>query len=141
MTDRAQPSVLILIVSIFGLLLAGAGLIFFLNRDMPRPPEASPSPSAPAPVQPLDQSAEDRAYEAIRKVRVTPEPTGISEKTDRIPAAPEPPPLQPPKRGNHETRREALPSTTVALNCERLRKAYSADELRKIPGFREKCAQ
>lgn len=141
MADRAQPSVLILIVGILGLLMAGAGLLLFLNRDMPSPPEASPPPSSAAPVQPLDQTAEERAYEAIRKVRVTPEATESSPKAEQSPAAPTPLPLRPAKRNNHEVRREDLPATTLALNCERLRKAYSADELRKIPGFQEKCAQ
>ncbi len=32
-----------------------------------------------------------------------------------------------------------LPSTTVALNCQRLRKAYSATELAKMAGYQEKC--
>lgn len=141
MADRAQPSVLILIVSIFGLLLAGAGMLFFLNRDMPRPPEAAPLPSSAAPVQPLDQSAEERAYEAIRKVRVAPEASETPEKAEENLAAPKALPLAPAKRGNQESMREALPATTLALNCERLRRAYSEDELRKISGFREKCPQ
>lgn len=142
MTDRAQPSLLILIVSVFGLLLVGAALLFFLNRDMPKAPAtASPPPSSAAPVQPLDQSAEERAYEAIRKVRVTPEATESTEKASPSAATSTPLPLAPPRRANSETRHETLPATTVALNCERLRKAYSEDELRKIPGFREKCAQ
>lgn len=141
MTDRAQPSVLILIVSICGLLLAGAALLLFLNRDVPMATEPSAPPPSAAPVQPLDQSAEERAYEAIRKVRVVPESTGDSDKAELGMEKPAPSPLQSAKRGSQEAKRESLPPTTLALNCERLRKAYSDDELRKIPGFKEKCAQ
>ncbi|HKT85806.1 MAG TPA: hypothetical protein VJQ77_06955 [Novosphingobium sp.] len=141
MTDRAQPSLLVLIESIFGLLLAGAALLFFLNRDMPKAPEAAPPPSSAAPVQPLDQTAEDRAYEAMRKVHVAPEASEVPEKAERNTAAPVPLPLRPAKRSNREPGREALPATTLALNCERLRKAYSDEELKKIPGFKEKCTQ
>lgn len=132
---------LIMIVSICGLLLSGIAILLYLSGDVLRDSEPSTPTTSAAAVQALDQTAEERAYEAMRNVQLPPETPERSENTDGDAAEPTPARLQPPRRKGQETKHGSLPPTTLALNCERLRRAYSADELKKIPGFQEKCNQ
>ena len=140
MAKRAQQTALVAAAGIC-LVLAGAATLFYIS-SLPAADagDASEPPAAEATVQALDQSAEERAYEAMRKIPVVAETAGDGvdeEAPGRTAGAPSQPRL------TKDLRRSAdkghLPPTTLALNCERLRKAYSNDELQKIPGFKEKC--
>ncbi|GGC05487.1 hypothetical protein GCM10011494_25090 [Novosphingobium endophyticum] len=139
MAKRAHQTVLIVAMGVFVLLLGGAAALLF---SMEGPAPASIDSSAPAiveaTVQPLDQTAEERAYEAIRKVPLAPEtaqrPADTDQKTPESAQR-----VQLADRQNHKADEGLLPPTTIALNCERLRKAYAHEELDEIPGFREKC--
>lgn len=139
MARLAQSSLLIVIVSICLVLSAGVAILLYLNGNSPPPPQASTTASEP--VQTLDQTAEERAYEAIRSVQT---PTESSE-TDKVDARDETKAgitrRQSPDSAGQGAQQGALPPTTLALNCERLRKAYRSDELEEIPGFKEKCRQ
>lgn len=74
-----------------------------------------------------DKSAEDRADDAVRNI--------LSEK-DREARIAE---AALKEAAKPETEHVKLPPTTVAANCERLEKAYSASELAKIPAYKELC--
>ena len=132
---------LIVTVSVCVLLLSGIAILLYLSQDVVRDSEPSTPTTSAAAVQALDQSAEERAYEAIRNVQLPPETAERIENTDGDAAEPTPARLPPPHRKGQETKHGSLPPTTLALNCERLRRAYSAEELKKIPGFQEKCKQ
>lgn len=75
----------------------------------------------------LDQSAEERANDAVR---------GIIAEKDRETAIAE---AEKKEAQKAPLERATLPPTTVALNCQRLRQAYSAEKLAKMPGYAEKC--
>lgn len=141
MAKPAQSSVLIMIAIICGLLLTGIAILLYLGRDVVLDNEPLAPMTSAAPVQALDQSAEERAYEAMRTVQLPRETAERTEETDGKAAEPTPPRLQAPGRRAQEAKHGSLPPTTLALNCERLRRAYSAEELKKVPGFQEKCKQ
>lgn len=139
MAKRAHQTVLIVAIGVFVLLLgAAAGLLFSMDDPAPTSVDSSASPIVEATVQPLDQTAEERAYEAIRKVPLAPEAAQRAADADqKDPGSAQR--VQLADRQNHEADEGHLPPTTIALNCERLRKAYSHEELDEIPGFKEKC--
>lgn len=128
-------------LSICGVLLTGIAILLYLNGNVPLSPERPAPQHSSVPVQALDQSAEERAYEAIRNVQVSPEADTRTENADQNAGRPTPSRVPLAKRENQDAKHGYLPPTTLALNCERLRKAYSGDELEKIPGFQEKCKQ
>ncbi|CDO35696.1 exported hypothetical protein [Novosphingobium sp. KN65.2] len=90
--------------------------------------------SAPAPVptktvvplDPVEQTAEDRANQVITKI--------IEERQ------PDPPKAAPkPQVAGAARKVERLPDTTLKLNCSRLRDAYSPEELKGMKEFQQLC--
>lgn len=138
MAKRAEQ-LLIVVACLGGLVLVGAAILLYMNESAALKPQPAAPVHSAAPVQALDQSAEERAYEAMRKVPLPAEtadqPVIVAGKETRS----EPRHLYSGDRVNREARSGYLPPTTLALNCERLRKAYSSEELKRIPGFLEKC--
>lgn len=140
MLNRAQPAALLVVLGVCALVAAGVALLMHLGNESAPLRVQPPAPQHSAvSVQPLDQSAEERAYEAIRKVPLAPEVKERAETTSPEIPSPTPSRLDPPTRADKAKQQEHLPPTTLALNCERLRKAYPPEELKKIPGFKEKC--
>lgn len=138
MAKRAEQ-LLIVVACIGGLVLIGAAILFYMDQSAALNPKPPVQVHSAAPVQALDQSAEERAYEAMRKV---PPPAETAERpaiSEGKATGSQRTSLQPADHPKREARNGYLPPTTLALNCERLRKAYSGDELKRIPGYQEKC--
>lgn len=74
-----------------------------------------------------EQAAEDRAADALENAQLR------SERDDAITKA------QAVEAAKPVEQRAALPPTTVALNCARMRQAYSAAELAKVAAYRTAC--
>lgn len=138
MAKRAEQ-LLIVVACIGGLVLIGAAILLYMNESAALKSEPSAPVHSAAPVQALDQSAEERAYEAMRKVPLPAETADQPVTVGRKEARSEQPHLHSGDRVNREAKNGYLPPTTLALNCERLKKAYSSEELKRIPGFLEKC--
>lgn len=77
-----------------------------------------------------DTTAEDRAYEAIREIVDEKAQTEV-EVVEKAPETTAP--HQQPKPS------AAIPPTTLALNCKRLKEAYSASELETMTEYQEHC--
>jgi hypothetical protein len=133
---------LIWTASAVGLLLAGvAVLVYSLGGSASLHTAPLPPPVVEASVQPLDQTAEEKAYEAIRKVPRAPETAESPSDAEQGKSAATQRRTHLADGSKHRVDEALLPPTTLALNCERLRKAYSHEELDKIPGFKEKCTE
>lgn len=79
-----------------------------------------------------NEAARAQAYEAV--IRATIRQQGVR------PVEPEPEAkVQKQVRKASEPRRAPLPPTATALNCQRLRAAYTPDELAAMPTFRQAC--
>jgi len=89
--------------------------------------EAYKAAQAAKTVQALDVAAEQRATDAFVNAMTE------RERDDAIAAAEASEAAKPPAE------RATLPPTTVALNCTRLKRAYTPAELAKIPAYKEKC--
>ncbi|KQM18370.1 hypothetical protein [Novosphingobium sp. Leaf2] len=72
-------------------------------------------------------AAEDRAADALENAQLRSERDDAITKAEAVEAAK---PVE---------QRAALPPTTVALNCARMRQAYSAAELVKVAAYKERC--
>lgn len=78
-------------------------------------------------VEARDRSAEERADDAVRNIIDQQErDAAIAEAALKEAQKP-------------ESERAKLPPTTIAANCTRLRKAYSAAELARLEAYRELC--
>ncbi|SFG47664.1 hypothetical protein SAMN05518801_13210 [Novosphingobium sp. CF614] len=147
MANRAQHTVLLTALGI-GFVLAAAATSVYILRAPATDIGVSAFPTADTSVQALDQSAEERAYQAIQNIqnisRGPDEEEGSSNgdsgmASQKANASPSKQPLS--NTGKQAATDGRLPATTLALNCERLRKAYSDQELGSIPGFKEKCKE
>lgn len=78
-------------------------------------------------IEAFDTAAEERAYDAIQKVIEQRDRTEAIETTAKVEAA------------NSSEAPATLPPTTRALNCTRLARAYSVDELAKMQEYQEYC--
>lgn len=74
-----------------------------------------------------ERSAEERADDAVQNILAE------QEREKEIAQAAASEAAKPPEH------RAALPPTSVALNCNRLLRSYSAAELAKMPAYQEKC--
>jgi cytoskeletal protein RodZ len=82
--------------------------------------------------QARDEAARERMYDVVIQATV---------KQQATPSKDSEPPEKPKKQARKppETKQASLPSTTTALNCKRLRDAYSSDELATMPTFQKTC--
>lgn len=82
--------------------------------------------------QAREEAARAQAYEAV--IRATMRQQEVRPAEDRT----EPKPDKPVRKAA-EARRAPLPPTATALNCQRLRAAYTPDELAAMPAFQQAC--
>lgn len=131
---RAKPSSVFRNVAVVVILisaLAALAWCAWLISKTDEPTATLPMVQAQA-VPTYMPSAEDRASEVLTKMI-------LKEKTE---AAEQPAPVPAPKiitAPAHRISPQALPSTTVKLNCARLSKAYSAAELASMKEYKQLC--
>lgn len=89
--------------------------------------KASDDKRAAATIPATNRAAEDRAQDAINNAIQTQDDELAIAKAEASEAA------KPPEE------RATIAPTTVALGCQRLRRAYSAAELAKMQVYQEKC--
>jgi len=106
--------------------LWGAWTLFWRHHDA-KVIEVSDAKRDAAIVPALDDAAQERAIDAVANLAAEKEREAVIAKAEASEAAK---PVE---------QRAVIPPTTVALNCERLRRAYSAAELGKMARYREVC--
>lgn len=87
-----------------------------------------------AAAQARDEAARAVAYEAV--IRATIRQQEVKPAEGKAKAEPKP---EKQVRKAAEARRTPLPPTATALNCQRLRAAYTPDELATMPTFQQAC--
>lgn len=125
---RKQATVIIAVLGILVLLVALGWSAWYIYNDQP---DVGPSSQ----IEPMDTrasatSAEDRADAAITRIIVEHEPSHASL-------------VKPISNNKKETPSavvaNSLPETTLNMNCVRLKKAYSSEELKSMKEYQEIC--
>lgn len=106
--------------------LAGAALLWLHMHDTKVVQQSDAQRTVQA-LPALDTAAQDRAIDAVANITAANAREAAITTADATEAA------KPPED------RATLPPTTLALNCARLRRAYSAAQLAKIPAYQEHC--